>query len=130
MADRSVISRFTEIAARWLSRVANHRSTIKAKGRTCVHVIEPANEPPELHLVEETSFKDQSGHGRNRTDPLEDAIEWLRRSARNRKDNGASGSFRLESSDKNGVVTFVKIIETTIVTDTIAAEAVDESDRQ
>lgn len=116
MVARDLVVKFTQMAADWLDRVARHRSTIGAKGRTCVHVIEPANEPPELHLVEETSFKDQAGHGQRRNDPLADAIAWMIASAKNRAENGAGGTFRLESSDKNGVVTFVKLIETTIIT--------------
>lgn len=106
---------FTTAATRWIAEVTEHRKRIRAHGKVTTKIVDPGNgQPPELHLEEETTFKPGPGLGKFR-DPLDAALAWLTKSARNRAANGGNGTFRIESSDRNGIVTFARIIETTII---------------
>lgn len=119
-------SDFAAIAADWLRKVTAHRRAIRALGHVTTKVTDPGDgkNVPELHLIEETTFKPGPSSDPHE-DPLEAALVWLAKSRESRKEHGTTGTFRIEVSDVNGIVTFARLNETTI----ISARSLDDARR-
>jgi hypothetical protein len=110
------------IATKWIDAASEHRKASGVRGRVGVTIMDSAVAPKELHLIEETVFYAGPGKGQYR-DPLAAAMDWVRKSAKNRRENGANGTIRIETNDKNGIVTIAKVIETTVIISTAPLDA-------
>jgi len=109
-AQRVAPADLADLAADWVRRVAAHRAAAGVYGRVTADVIAtPAG--AEVHLVEETTFKAAAG----RPDPLGAALGWLATQSARRSAFGSTGSGRVEFSDAGGVVTFARVVETTVI---------------
>lgn len=113
-----------ELARGWLRAAHVHRTGLGLFGKVGVAVLDtPAG--VELHLSEETTFKTAPPGADGRADsraakkkawcPLEAALAWIALQAVERKKHGATGKVHLESEQRAGLVSWVKVTETTVI---------------
>lgn len=97
-------------AIAWLAAVSAHRRSQGAYGKVSIDVHDVPGKPQEIHLIEETSFRETKP-----LDPLDTALAWVKAQKKEHARNGATGKFLIESTEKNGIVTWARVIETTII---------------
>lgn len=111
---------FGKMAAAWVVQVREHRAAQRVYGKVSAAVIDTPD-GSEIHLTEETTFKAAKGQ----PCPLTQAINWLKARDADRKANDTTGGGRVEYDQKGGVVTWAKVVETTIKSTANAGRPLD-----